>query len=228
MTQRETHNEPKRSYDASGRQVRARRNRERVLDAAERRFLRDGYAPTTMTEIARDAGVSADLLYKSFGAKAGIVRAIRARALEGEGAVPAEQRSDALHRAGVDPRAIIRSWGQFVVEVMPRVAPILLLIRTAAGTDPEMQVLADELDDDRLRRMRQNARRLRDAGHLRPGLGTTAAADVLWTYSAPELYELLVVRRGWSVARYGRFVADAMAGALLTPGPTTPRRSPRR
>ncbi len=215
MTQRASRNEPKRSYDSSGRRASAGRNRERVLDVAERRFLRDGYGPTTMTEIARDAGVSADLLYKSFGAKAGIVRAIRMRALEGEGPVPAEQRSDALHRAGADPREIIRSWGQFVVEVMPRVAPILLLIRTAAGTDPEIQVLADELDDDRLRRMKQNAQRLRNGGHLRPGLGTAAAADVLWTYSAPELYELLVVRRGWSVARYGRFVADAMADALL-------------
>lgn len=215
MTQRETRNEPKRSYDSSGRQARARRNRERALDAAERRFLRDGYGPTTMTEIALEAGVSADLLYKSFGAKAGLVRAIRKRALEGEGPVPAEQRSDTLHHAAADPREIIRAWGQFVVEVMPRVAPILLLIRTAAGTDPEMRVLADGLDHDRLRRMKLNARRLHDAGHLRTGIGTAGAADVLWTYSAPELYELLVLRRGWSVKRYGRFVADAMADALL-------------
>lgn len=217
MTQRDARNESKRSYDSRGRQARAQRNRERVLDAAERRFLHDGYGPTTMAEIAGDAGVSADLLYKSFGTKAGLVRAIRERALEGDGPVPAEQRSDALHRADADPRVIIRSWGRFVVEVMPRVAPILLLIRTAAGTDPEMQVLADELDDDRLRRMKLNARRLHTAGHLRPGLGTTAAADVLWTYSAPELYELLVVRRGWSAARYGRFVAAAMVDALLAP-----------
>ena len=40
---------------------------------------------------------------------------------------------------------------------------------------------------------------------------------MLWTYSAPELYELLVLRRGWSPARYGRFVADAMIDALLPP-----------
>ena len=38
---------------------------------------------------------------------------------------------------------------------------------------------------------------------------------MLWTYSAPELYELLVLRRGWSRKRFGRFVADAMADALL-------------
>jgi hypothetical protein len=38
---------------------------------------------------------------------------------------------------------------------------------------------------------------------------------VLWLCTSPELYELLVLRRGWSAARFGAFVADAIAGALL-------------
>ena len=37
----------------------------------------------------------------------------------------------------------------------------------------------------------------------------------MWTYSSPELYELLVIRRGWSPERYGRFVAQALIAALL-------------
>ena len=41
------------------------------------------------------------------------------------------------------------------------------------------------------------------------------AADVLWTYSAAELYELLVLRRRWSVKRYAAFAVDAMCAALL-------------
>jgi hypothetical protein len=60
-----------------------------------------------------------------------------------------------------------------------------------------------------------NARRLHRAGHLRDGITVAQAADVLWTYSAPELYELLVLRRRWTPKRYGRFVADAMINALL-------------
>ena len=88
-------------------------------------------------------------------------------------------------------------------------------MRAAATTDPEGRALLDEMDADRLRRMTDNARRLRDAGHLRAGVTLAQAADVLWTYSAPELYELLVVRRGYSLRRYGRFVADAMIDALL-------------
>ena len=215
MTQRTPKAEPKRSYDGTRRREQAQRNRERMLDAAEQRFLRDGYASTTVASIATEASVSADLLYKSFGGKPGLVRAIRTRALEGRGPVPAEERSDALHDQSSDARQIIAAWGRLTAEVAPRVAPILLLIRAAATADAEVRALAEELDDERLRRMTDNARRLREGGHLRAGITTARAADVLWTYSAPELYELLVLRRGWSTMKFGRFVAEAMIDALL-------------
>jgi hypothetical protein len=71
------------------------------------------------------------------------------------------------------------------------------------------------MDAARLTRMTHNARTLLDGGHLRKSITLDAAADILWTYSSPELYELLVIRRGWSVERYGRFVADSMIAALL-------------
>jgi AcrR family transcriptional regulator len=205
----------KRTYDSSRRQENAQRRRARILGAAEQRFLRDGYGPTTIAAIAADADVSADTIYKSFKSKAGLVRAIRAQALRGDGAVPAERLSDALHERESDPRKIIQAWGTFVSEITPRAAPILLLIRAAAITDSEALALFDEMDADRLRRMTLNARRLHHAQHLRAGVTVAQAADVLWTYSAPELYELLVMRRGWSPKKYGHFVADQMINALL-------------
>ena len=129
--------------------------------------------------------------------------------------MPAEQRSDTTQSTELDPRKIIETWGRLTSEVAPRVAPILLLLRAAAASDPEVQSLLDEMDDDRLRRMTLNARRLRNAGHLRDGITLSEAADILWTYSAPELYELLVLRRRWSHKRYGSFVSDAMIARLL-------------
>src|SRR5712671_4877414 len=161
---------PKRPYDARQRQEQALRNRDRVVDAARRRFLADGYAATTIASIAADASVSSDTIYKTFGGKPGLVRAIRAQALEGEGPVPAEQRSDELHTRDLDGRAIIAAWGALTTEVAPRIAPILLLIRAAAATDPEVGKLLEEMDADRLRRMTDNAHRLRDNGHLRRGV----------------------------------------------------------
>ena len=208
---------PRRPYDAGRRREQALRNRDRIIDAAQRRFVHDGYAATTVASIAEDADVSPDTIYKSFGGKPGLVRAIRTKALEGDGPVPAEQRSNELHTRRLDGRKIIAGWGALTAEVAPRVAPVLLLIRAAAATDPEVEILLAEMDAARLRRMTDNARRLRAGGHLRRGVTLTQAADVLWTYSAPELYELLVLRRGWSPPRYGRFIADAMIDALLKP-----------
>jgi AcrR family transcriptional regulator len=205
----------KRSYDASQRQEQARRNRDRIIEMAQRRFLRDGYGPTTISAIAKDAGVSVDSIYKSFGGKPGLIRAMSARALEGTGPVPAEQRSDEVQGREPDPRKIISRWGMFVTEIAPLVAPIIFLVRDAAGSHPELRPLFEEVHADRLRRMTDNARRFAAAGHLRPGITVADAANVLWTYSSLELYELLVVRRGMPLKTYGRFVADAMIAALL-------------
>lgn len=205
----------RRGYDARRRREGALRRRNRILDEAQTRFLRDGYGPTTIAAIAGAAGVSVDTIYKSFGGKPGLIRAIQERALRGVGPVPAERRSEELQAREADPRRIIRGWGGFVTEIMPLGAPILLLVREAAGSDPELGELLAEMDAARLRRMTENAARLAAAGHLRPGLTVADAADVLWTYSSPELYELLVIRRGMSLERFGAFVADAMIGALL-------------
>ncbi len=43
----------------------------------------------------------------------------------------------------------------------------------------------------------------------------TVLGHVLWTYHAPELYELLVLERGWSAARHREFITSALTDALL-------------
>ena len=63
--------------------------------------------------------------------------------------------------------------------------------------------------------MTVNARGLARDGHLRPGMTPEQAADIMWTYSWPELYELLVIHRGWPAGQYGRFAAQALTAALL-------------
>jgi hypothetical protein len=59
--------------------------------------------------------------------------------------------------------------------------------------------------------MRHNARTLADRDLLRKGISLDQATDVLWTYSSPELYELLVLQLGWPPGRYGAFIADFLA-----------------
>ncbi len=208
---------PKRPYDSTWRQAQARQTREALLDAARSRFLAEGFAATTVAVIAADVGVSVDTIYKAFGGKAGLVRAICGHALAGEGPVPAETRSDALHGSEPGPRAIIRGWGALASEVAPRVVPVLLLIRDAAIADPEMAELQADMDRQRLERMTGNARKLADGGYLRRGLTVEHAGEIMWTYSSPQLYELLVMIRDWPLPRFTTFITDAMIAALLPP-----------
>jgi AcrR family transcriptional regulator len=203
-----------RRYDASARRAQARQRRAAIVEAARRRFLEEGYAATTVGAIAADASVSVETIYKAFGGKPGLVRAIRDEALEGTGPEPAEARSDELQATERDPRKIIHGWGLLTAEVAPRVAPILLLVRDAAS-DPDMARLQAELDEQRLARMLHNAQALATGGHLRDDVTVEQAAELMWTYTSPELYELLVHKRSWPPARFGAFVADALIAALL-------------
>jgi AcrR family transcriptional regulator len=208
---------PRRRYDSSRRQAQARATRDAILDVARRRLLDDGFAATTIASIAGDAGVSVDTIYKTYGGKPGLVRAIYERGLAGEGPVHAEARSDALQQTERDPLAITRAFGGFVMELAPRTAPIMLLLRDAAVSDPEMAKLQAELDEERLRRMVHNAENLRNAGHLRADLSVEEAGELGWLYTAPQLYELMVIKRGWSIQRFGAFVADALTAAYFPP-----------
>lgn len=204
----------KRSYDSTRRREQARETRELIVHTARGLFLSAGFGPTTIASIAATAEVSVDTIYKVFGGKAGLVRAICDQALRGDGPLPAEARSDAMQAAESDPREIIRQWGSLTTEVAPRLAPILLLVRAAAASDPDMAVLWAEMDGQRMARMATNARRLADAGHLE-AVSVELAGEILWTYSSPAMYELLVINRGWPLDRYGTFIADAMINALL-------------
>jgi AcrR family transcriptional regulator len=205
----------RRRYDSSGRQEQARRSREAVLDAAQRLFLDQGYAATTIAEIARTAGVSVETIYKGFGGKPGLVRALYQRGLTGSRPLPAYQRSDQMRASETDPKTIMRQWGLLTAEVASTVSPIRLLIRSAAVSDPEMAALLKGNDEERHKRMRHHARFLKKRGYLRHGVTLSEAADILWTCSSVELYELLVLNRGWSLPRFAQFVADFMIATLL-------------
>jgi AcrR family transcriptional regulator len=203
-----------RSYDASRRQARALERRAHVLEVAWEEFRTRGYAATTVAEIAGRARVSEESIYKGLGGKSGLVRELRARALEGTGAQSAERRSDRL-RDEDDPARIIRGWARLAAEVAPLVVPVLLLVRDASLLDPGMRDLARELDDERRARMGENAASLHRAGHLRPGMTVHRATDIMFAASSPEMFELLVMRCGWDLRRYARHLEDTLGAALL-------------
>jgi AcrR family transcriptional regulator len=206
----------KRQYDGSARRARAERMREKLIETARETLLTEGYASLSVPKLARACGVSVESVYKRFAGKPALVRAVVEHALRGIGPVGAEARSDAI--PADDLEGLLEGWGRLSAEVGPRVAPILLLLDGAAGHDPELAALRRELEADRRARMTDNAARLAGAGHLPDGLSVTRAADILLTYSSPQVYDLLVVRSGWTPEEYARFISTGLA-AQLTPRP---------
>lgn len=208
---------PRRKYDASGRRARAERTRDDVVSAAGQLFVERGFAGTTISEIAVAAGVSPETIYKGFGSKAAVMAAVVRAAIRGDAdATPLRERvAIAEIRDEPDPRRALALYGRLLTAVQPRLAPIMSVMREAAWSDAEIEAALRRLEADRLDGMTEFASVLARRGALRSGVSARAAADILWTYNSPELYELLVLRRGWSAARYGRWVADQLAAALL-------------
>lgn len=127
--------------------------------------------------------------------------------------MPSETRADEASAAESDPLEVLRRWAQLSTEVAPRLAPVMLMVRAAAATDPEMAALLADIDAQRRDRMAHNAAVL--APHLRDGVTAAEAGDVLFAYTAAEVYDLLVLRLGWTAKEYAGFVRRGIAAQLL-------------
>jgi AcrR family transcriptional regulator len=210
-----------RTYDATRRQEQAQENRARVLGAARARFLADGYTATTIPGVARDAGVSVQTVYKAFGNKAGLLKAVFDVAVTGDDQpIPVAGR-DQIKRiqAEPDPQKKLRMYSEYFIQGAQRAVAVELLARDAASGDPAAAAVWDQIQQQRLTGMGQFARHLHAGGHLPAGTTVEEARDVLWTFTSPELWDLLVIQRGWTPARYGQWLASMLTAALLTPQP---------
>ena len=207
----------RRAYDSSRRQDQARETRRGVLAAARRLFLERGYAATNMSTIATEAGVSVETVYKAFRNKPGLVKAVFDVAIAGDDEpVPMVER-DMVQRINdePDPAGKLRIYADHIASSSPRHVPVQLLVRDAAASDAGAAEVWDQLLAERLTGMTLFAAHLQESGSLRTGVSRDDAADLLWAYNSPELWDLLVLRRGWSAERFGDWVAAALGDALL-------------
>lgn len=208
---------PKRAYDASRRREQARESRRAMLDAARRLFLAHGYADTTMPMIAEEAGVSVQTLYKAFENKPGLVKALVDVALVGddEPAPMMEREFVQRNMAEPDARKKLLDYGAHLAEIAPRAQPIMLVVRDAAAVDGGAAEVWQRLQAERLTGMTHFAQHLKSERFLRRGVSVAEARDVLWAHNSVELWDLLVRQRGWTAARYGRWVGNQLIAALL-------------
>lgn len=210
-----------RTYDNAARQAQSEETRQRILDAARQLMIDRGYRATTISDVAREAGVHVDTVYELVGRKPVLLRELIELALSGTGVpVAAEEREyvKAIH-AEPDPARKLTIYARAVREIQARMAPLFMALRDASATEPEAREVWREVSDRRAANMRKLAHDLEAAGGLRVRLSVDEAADVLWATNSAELYVLLTVERGWPPDRYERWLAETWCRLLLGPNP---------
>jgi TetR/AcrR family transcriptional regulator, regulator of autoinduction and epiphytic fitness len=202
-------------------QARTRLARAAVIEAARSLFLERGYGATTIEAISALADVPPATLYRLFSSKHGILKALLDISIVGdEEAVPMADRPEVRTLLSeADPRSKLAGFAKITAQLNSRVAPLYLVLVSAAGSDSDAAALLDELTRQRQTGQRRIARSLALAGALRPELRERDAADVIHALMSPELYRLLVIDRHWKSERYERWLTNTLADQLLASRP---------
>jgi AcrR family transcriptional regulator len=198
-------------------QARTRLARAAVVEAARSLFLARGYAATTVDAISERSGVPAATVYRLFSSKLGILRALIDVAVAGSedaGALADQPGARAL-LADPDPVTQLAGSAAICREVNSRTAPLYRILVSAAASDRDAAALRDERVEHRSAGQKQIARALARGRALRPGIREKDAADVIHALMSPEVYQLLVVDRGWPPRRYERWLAQTLTDQLL-------------
>ena len=195
----------------------ARETRRRIVEAAARLFVREGYAATSIHAIAEEAGVAVPTVYASLRSKANILRAVVELTIRGDD----ESRPLASRAAWQqmerqeDPRDQLRLFARLHRQICDREAAVFAQLEAAAGADPEATQLLAEHDQNRHETQSRLAGILARRKQLKPGLTRRKAADSIWTLASERTYLALVRDRGWSPAGYERWVVEQLVAALL-------------
>ena len=214
-----------RRYASPQRDEQASATRRCILAAAEQLFAGHGFAAVAMPRIAEHAGVSLATVYLYFPGKAAIVRA-----LADELAAMPDLSVEQVEREP-DPVRQLRRGAGIIRRLNERAWLLADILRGAHGTDERLTKVWAVWQQRHLDANRRAVEALQAHGGLRPGLGVDEAVDILYALTGTDVYRALVRERGWSAARYQRwlfrFGCRELLGDSGEESPATRVRSPR-
>lgn len=200
-----------RIYHSPFRERQATETRRAIADAAEQLICTSGYAKTTISAIAREAGVSCQTVYAVFGSKKGILRELFDRVIMVE-------RYRVIHEQAMtaeDPRKALAYVVSIMRQIFESCRTMHAVVRGSTSVSPELAQVVQEQEQRRRDCQQPFIERLHELGKLRPDLDLDSALDVFWCLSSRDSYRLLVEGRQWSPERYENWLVDVMAKALL-------------
>ncbi len=208
-----------RRYESALRRQNAADTRTRIVRSAAELFASQGYAQTSIDQIAAHAGVARPTVYTAFTGKAALLKAALDLTLAGDDApIAVKDRpwvKEALHQP--DQYGILQLQARNDRMINQRVAPLYETVRNAAATDDDIAQLYATLKQWRHTGARITIEALAALGPLRHDVDLDSATDILWTLKDPAWWTALVTDRGWPADRYEMWLARAMQQSLIPP-----------
>jgi AcrR family transcriptional regulator len=178
---------------------RAKATQWRIMKAAYTLFCEQGYAATTMAQIAEAAGVAVQTVYFTFHTKPALLSRAYEVAVGGDPpTMPQEQAWRREMLAAPDFRDALRAFVTGSGEIMRRVTPLYFAARVAANADADAARVMAFNENGRAAGYRVDLEILRTKAKFRPGLSLERATDLLLVFVGPDVYHALVDGRGWS------------------------------
>ena len=181
-----------------------------MAEAAAGLFINNGYAETTIAQIADEAGVSPQLVYAAFGGKARLLWAAIDRVAAGDDEpVLMRDRPESLAVAAItDPHDRMRAAAGLIGALNARVGPLVMLLHRAAGSDRAIAELEANLVVAQREDYRVIAERL--ASGMRPDLGLEGVADMARVICGVQVWHGFVVEAEWTQEQYVEWLGDAL------------------
>ena len=221
----------KRPYDASRRRERAAgeraETRRRVVDAARALFLERGYVATTMADIAGEAGVALQSVYKAGQSKADLLHLVTDLAVAGDSqeVMLVDRPLYADLAAEADPAHQVGMLASLIAATMERLAPVWITYREAAAVDPKAAANLVAAHRRRHETFRTVIRMIPEQ-HLRND--HSQSADTAWAVGSIDVFLLLRTVLDWDETQYADWLRDTLTDQLIAPTPTEGARAKRR
>jgi len=208
---------PKRSYNSSRRKAQSLETQMQILKAAEQLFVERGYRGTSIDAIAQKADVAAETIYSNFGNKRAILSRVVDVAVVGDREpIPLLARSYITEiESETDQHHQIELFAKRVQLIMSGVAPMFEVMRSAAKTEPEIDILLKDYLNGRIQGMNYFYDCLTANGNLRKNMDRQTAAEIFWILTSAEVYNLLIMDRQWSAEEYEHWLAETLSRLLL-------------
>jgi AcrR family transcriptional regulator len=199
------------AYKSERRQQQAQATRRDILQAARRLFAERGYAPTSMSDIAREAGVAVQTIYASCGSKRDLVLAL-VDTIDEE----ADVGTLAARLAECDqPEEIISLGVRLTRQLNERNGDIISALLSAAPVEPDAAAAAEEGKRRHRDGTARTARKLHALGALRDGVRADDAAALLATLTWRPVYAQLTQDHNWSYDDCERWIRSMLISSLL-------------